>query len=324
VTLVATDEMDDDLEELHNYFSKDREKRRSASVLDAPRNLEALDLLCPPLMPTFDVAAYANKSRTVQRLAALGVQVHKFNRDYRKLRLVLGKDFEEDIQPCVAFLESVGLDSAQVSSFLTHNPLVLGEPLETLDTRVQYLRDKKFSPQAVVDILTAFPQWLSYSIKEVDTNLGFFHKEFLLTGDQTRTLATNLPRFVFYERIKIYKKYHLLGDEFSLSKEQRSELLVNYPAVFMIGEENLQMKFRLFDKMGLSPAAIVANAPMVLTSLHNLALRHYFLKSLGRAVYDPREPGYVSPTLLGLETDQVFASRLARSSLHRYYVWQRQ
>ena len=61
VTLVATDEMDDDLEELHNYFSKDREKRRSASVLDAPRNLEALDLLCPPLMPTFDVAAYANK-----------------------------------------------------------------------------------------------------------------------------------------------------------------------------------------------------------------------------------------------------------------------
>ena len=55
-----------------------------------------------------------------------------------------------------------------------------------------------------------------------------------------------------------------------------------------------------------------------LNQYSQIAERHQFLKSLGRAQYDPGQPQYVSPAALTEGSDVEFAEKVARSNIQLY------
>lgn len=112
------------------------------------------------LKPTFNFAAYINKSDILQQLLKLGVNFHKIEKDAEAAQFILGLKFE-DIKEHIIFLNNLGLTTEQIGYIISKNPLLLKEDLENLEVRINYLKYKKFTNEAILHIIKSNPFWLS-------------------------------------------------------------------------------------------------------------------------------------------------------------------
>lgn len=70
--------------------------------------------------------------------------------------------------------------------------------------------------------------------------------------------------------------------------------------------------------MGISHQQILDHPQTLANRLFRTQDRHEFLVHLGRAQYDPKKEGYISPERLVTGSDQNFAIDVAKSSEHTY------
>ncbi len=83
-----------------------------------------------------------------------------------------------------------------IGYIFTKNAPLLLEDVDHLQTRLGYLRSKKFSGAMVRSVLCDNPYWLTYTVEEIDARLGYFQKTLDLTGDEIRGLAVKLPKLI--------------------------------------------------------------------------------------------------------------------------------
>ncbi|XP_018010618.1 transcription termination factor 3, mitochondrial [Hyalella azteca] len=309
-------------------YDEDTEKASYVLLLDFEKDIKphllwlaVLDRILPNVPQSFNIVTYVNRSKTLQELIKLGVNISKYDEDTEKASYVLLLDFEKDIKPHLFFLHQVGVPVEKWARILTINPYLLKEDLDVLHSRIQYLVAKKFTPQSIATV-AAFPIWLSHSIESIDSKLGFLQKEFHLSGAQVRAVATRLPRIVFYNQMKVRRVKYILSDEFGFSREQRAQLLVENPRIYHLCAYQTTDKLRLITKKMLIPVDMIVKCNKILTCrLHILDNRHFFLKSLDRAQYNPTLPRYVSPELLATLPDADFVSSLAKSTMEAYHMY---
>lgn len=113
------------------------------------------------------------------------------------------------------------------------NPLLFKEDLEDLKTRVEYLKSKRFSHEARARILTQNPYWLMFSTRRVDRRLGYFQKEFRLSGHDLRLLATKEPNLITYNMEHLRKSVFTLKEEMGFSPKELSALIIRRPRLMM-------------------------------------------------------------------------------------------
>lgn len=115
-----------------------------------------------PFFPnTFNLAAYVNNSDTLKNLVNLNVNLSNIEKKPYVVEKILRLDFDKDMKQHIIFLNDfVGLD--EIGKFLTKNPLILCEPLQDLQVRVNYLESKGFKCDQVKRIITANPFWLNF------------------------------------------------------------------------------------------------------------------------------------------------------------------
>ena len=123
---------------------------------------EDISHVAPYLKPTFNFAAYINRSETLQQLLHLGVDLHKLERKQDVMRFVLGLKFDRDVKKYVTFLHDNGLSVDDIAYVFTRNPFVLREDVDNLRVRVNYLLSKKFTGDAIRRILSRNPFWISF------------------------------------------------------------------------------------------------------------------------------------------------------------------
>lgn len=124
---------------------------------------EDLTHVAPYLKPTFNFAAYVNKSETLQELYKLGVDLHRLETKKDVPPYLMQLEFEKDIKGHVEFLHNLGLSIDAIGRLITKNPFIFKESLEDLEVRVNYLKAKRFDDAMVLRILETNPYWLSYS-----------------------------------------------------------------------------------------------------------------------------------------------------------------
>lgn len=118
----------------------------------------------PYLRPSFNFAAYVNKSETLQELVKLGVDLHRIEsrKDSNLVPFILGLDFETNIKNHVLFLSDLGVSNENLGGFFTKNPWFFKESLDDLTVRVNYLKSKKFTNEMILRVVQNNPIWLSY------------------------------------------------------------------------------------------------------------------------------------------------------------------
>jgi hypothetical protein len=160
-------------------------KSDNSLAIDIGKDID-LDLadIRPVLKQAGNLAAYVNESETLQKLVKIGVNFHEIEniKERNGADLLMQLDFEMDIEPRLLWLHSIGIPNKGLGKVITKNPMILGESLDDMKNRVGYLESKKFSPEAIGQIVYNAPKYLTMDVKVADGKLGFYQKEFSLTG----------------------------------------------------------------------------------------------------------------------------------------------
>jgi len=289
-------------------------------LVDHPKPSEEDLMSVRAARPTQTLAALVQESTTLKRLVDLGVPLHLWDTN-NHLGLAVKLDFDRDIAPVVRFLADVGVDPDMIGDILGGNPGLMEEELEDLHTRVNYLTSKLFTRQEIAQLICRSPKWLSFSVAIIDARLGFFQKTFGLEGQEVRDLAVGRPSLITWKGTPAKVKKHIfsLDEEMGFSREELRKMVVEHPSLLKRDESLVLRCFEVLHCEAGIPHHILAHFPTALTGNPlEVAERHQFLTSLGRAQYDPGKPQYVRPTALTEGSDLEFAEKVARSTIQLY------
>lgn len=217
-----------------NEMSDIAVEEKTKSILAPVENPSEIDVE-PTILPTFNLAAYVSKSETLQQLIKLGVDFSRIEKKVGHTKFVLNLDFERDMKEHLMFLtKTINMDPDNLGWFLTKNPIIFKESIDDLQTRINYLESKRFTKDDITSIVSRNPYWLMFSTQRIDRRLGFFQREFGLTGNQTRQLTLSLPKLITYSLHPVRTITFSVLEEMGFDKEETKELLLKSPRIWMI------------------------------------------------------------------------------------------
>ncbi|GFU02822.1 transcription termination factor 3, mitochondrial [Nephila pilipes] len=280
---------------------------------------EFVDCLGPPLPISFNLAAYVNRSESLQQLVCLGVDLSEIEKKPDRAKFILNLEFEKHVRPYIQFFHDHGVSADDMGKLFTKNLYIFKEHIEDLEIRINYMKSKKFNSEAIARIITNNPFFLSRHTKEIDTRLGMYQKQFSLSGNQVRYLVTKCPKLVTYDLMKFREKLVTMKEELGFTNDEMKKLLLMKPKVWMLGRVQVKERFDIVHNlMGISHEMIL-NSPEIFTRrAFIIKQRHFYLVHLNRAQYDPLQPLYVSLRDLVTTTDSEFCEQCAKTSVERY------
>lgn len=304
------------------YNKPNNKGLKNVSDEEADENALSIGEAKKDYVPTFNLAAYVNKSPTLQQFIQLGVNLHSIERRKGLAKFVLGLEFEKDVKPYLYFLQDQGVSPDVFGEFITKNPLFFKIDLDDLQTRVNYLESKNFTPDQRQRIFTRNPFWLMFSTRRIDQRLGYFQKEFRLNGDDVRFLSSKQPRLITYNMEHIRKSSFCIREEMGFDQDELKCLLLNKPRLWMMDSDMLIERFAYAHQTMKLSHDMLIQFPEVLSSREfRLRQRHEFLVTLGRAQYDPEKDLYISPRDLVSGNDYHFVRNVAKSDLETYELF---
>lgn len=152
--------------------------------------------------PTFNIAKVIEDFPALQRLVDMGVDISFWEENFKNgqaIEIAMRLDFEKDVQPRILWLLDRGIDLEKQAVIFTKTPQIFNKSLDELTKMNEYLQSKKFSKESIRDIIVdTNGLWLSNTVVEIDSKLGYFQKKFGLNGNEVRKLATGGPRFILW------------------------------------------------------------------------------------------------------------------------------
>ncbi|EFN76111.1 transcription termination factor 3, mitochondrial-like [Harpegnathos saltator] len=301
-----------------NFLDDDDEK---SITLPKPLDVYTEDLsdIGPYLTSTFSFAKYANKSRIIQELVKLGVELYKLESKEGMVQYILGLDFDRDVKPYITFLYDCGVPADYLGHFITKNPYIFKEDIDDLHTRIRYLRAHEFNINMIKTIICKNPRWLLHSTKDIDGRLSYFQTNFKLKGNEVRIFTVKGPKVVTYHMMHIMANTFSIKQDMEFNDKQMKQLLLRMPRLWVKNRERLIRIFEyVHDEMKLSHDLIVQSPHILLCRKNRLQQRHMFLVEMKKANYDPSKPLYVSPRALVSGTDVDFCRNIAKTSIDVY------
>ncbi|NWX79769.1 MTEF3 factor, partial [Alca torda] len=292
-----------------------------SSALEEISEEEAVQIIAEPLLPLHSstLRDYVDHSETLAKLVHLGVDLSQVEKRQKAGQLLLTLDFEKDIRKILLFLKDVGVEDDQLGPFLTKNPYILGEDLETLETRVAYLKSKKFGKAEIAQMVSRAPYLLLFSVERLDNRLGFFKKELGLSVKKTKDLVIRLPRLLTGKLEPVKENLQVCQIELGFQRNEIQQIVFKTPKILTASKKRLKQTFDyLHNIMGI-PHHMLTRFPQVFNSkLLRIKERHMFLTFLGRAQYDPAQPSYISLDQLVSLPDEVFCTEIAKASIQDF------
>ncbi|KAI5641535.1 mTERF domain-containing protein [Phthorimaea operculella] len=295
------------------------ESTPTASALDAVS--EDVSSISPYFPKSFNLAAYVNSSESLQSLVQLNVNLSKIEKKPYIAEKILKLDFEQNIKKHIFFLKDY-VESEEIGNFITKNPMILCEPLEDLEVRINYLESKKFSRDQICRIVTKNPFWLMFSTKRIDNRLGFYQQKFELSGDEVRMLTTKQPKLITYNLHHIITNTFVIKEEMGFEDKEVKKMLLSKPKLWMINQKALLQRFHYLHNVMKISHSVLLNFPEVLLCRNfRVKQRHLFLQKLGRDQYDPTKENYVPIKALVEDTDVEFCKQYAKCSVNDFNIF---
>ncbi|XP_066157049.1 transcription termination factor 3, mitochondrial [Euwallacea fornicatus] len=283
---------------------------------------EDISYISTYLKPTYNLAAYANRSELIQQLVKLGVDLHHIEKKQPETISFLLKLSFEDIKRHIQFFNDLGVDLKLVANVITKNPRIFQERLEDLEIRVNYLKSKNFSDEAIIRIVSKNPFWLSHSTQDIDNKLGFFQSNFKLTGIEVRQIASMKPQLITWSQDKIKVNIFVIKEEMGFSLDDIKQLILVKPQILMNGQHRLLQTFEYLNNKMDIPYECLLNFPGALSCrATRLKQRHQFLVKLRRDQFNPRKPNYISLDSMVKGTDMHFAIEVAKSTIEEFNLF---
>ncbi|XP_026464590.1 transcription termination factor 3, mitochondrial-like [Ctenocephalides felis] len=120
-TVTTTEELENGIIDWNTELNKIKQDE-NRSVLLPPTQEDDLQSFTPYLKQSFNFAAYVNKSKTLQELVKLGVDLSKLEKIKNVPDYILQLDYDKDIKNRIIYLNGLGVPMEELGKFLTKNP----------------------------------------------------------------------------------------------------------------------------------------------------------------------------------------------------------
>lgn len=268
---------------------------------------------------TFNLAPYADKSEVIQQLVKLGVDLSIVERDRDMTHFLLHANYERHIKGHIKWLVDFGIEPGELGSFITQYPRIFNETFEILEQRIDYLRSKKFTKNAIVKIIRKYPPFLKYSFVDIDAILGFIQKEYRLSGSQVRSMVFQFPQVVNLDPMDVRLKTFSLKEELGFSPKQIAQVVMTVPSLLAKDRREIVKIFDHLHNTGAVKEDVILKFPEVLDGkFDTIKCRLAYLRKLGKDQFDPTEPLFIPLTALSHVDDFIFAAKYANTSLKDY------
>lgn len=282
------------------------------------------DIHVPLPASSFTLRDYVDDSETLKKLVQLGVSLWKLEQRPNVGTLLLKMDFEADIVPRLLFLKDIGVKDSRLGYIISHNPFILTQSLENLETRVNYLVSKKFSLETVASMVSRAPYLLSFSVKRVDNRLDFYQQQLNLSVTNTRNILARRPQLLCGSLEPVKENLKVFEIELGFKKNEIQHIALAVPKVLTANKKKLTQIFDLLHNTMKVPHHQIAKFPQVLNTKYlRIKERHLFLEYLGKAQYDPAQPKYIALDRLVSCPDEMFCSDVAAANLEDFYLFQK-
>ncbi|XP_030003073.1 transcription termination factor 3, mitochondrial [Sphaeramia orbicularis] len=309
-----------------NQISLNLDVTPELSALEEISDDEAITISVPSAIPpaSTSLKEYVDQSETLSKLVQLGVNLWKLEQRPNVGSMLLRLDFETDVVPRLLFLKDIGVEDSRFGYIITHNPFILTESLENLQSRVKYLKSKKFSSETVASMVSRAPYLLNFSVKRLDNRLGFYQQELSLSVSNTRNIVARLPRLLCGSLEPVKENLKVCEIEFGLKKNEIQHIIIAVPKVLTANKKKLTQIFNFLHNTMNIPHRLIVKFPQVLNSKYlRIRERHLFLQYLGKAQYDPAQSNYISLDRLVSLPDETFCTEVALATLDDFYLFQK-
>ncbi|XP_023118775.2 transcription termination factor 3, mitochondrial isoform X2 [Amphiprion ocellaris] len=309
-----------------NQVSFDLDAVAELSALEEITDEEAVGISSPSVVPPASTSLrdYVDKSETLTKLVQLGVNLWKLEQRPHVGSMLLRLDFNKDVAPRLLFLKEVGVEDSRFGYIITRNPFILTESLENLQTRVNYLKSKKFSSETVASMVSRAPYLLNFNVKRLDNRLGFYQQQLGLSTSNTRNIVARLPRLLCGSLEPIKENLKVCEIELGFKANEIQHIVIAVPKVLTANKKKLTQIFDFLHNTMKVPHYLITKFPQVLNTKYlRLRERHCFLEYLGKAQYDPTLPNYISLDRLVSLPDETFCTDLALATLEDFYLFQK-
>jgi mTERF domain-containing protein len=287
-------------------------------------NIDSIEDQIKSLRPAFrpfvyNLAYFVNESKVLQKFIEMGVEIQHWDKDREVCEFILKLDFDRDIAPYLIFLHDLGISPEGFAFIILKNPFLFKENLDNLKTRMKYLESKKFTKENISHIITKMPRWLSIPVEEIDRNLGWYQKEFQLSGAELREVIIGIPKLGVID-LKIPADMKFCFKEFlCYSNEQIKTMIKTSPKLFTKNSETIKNCYNfLIDVMKISDSCISECPQVLYMPFVQLRTRYSFLKRLKCNQFDPTKPNFVSLRDICSTDDEFFCKKIAKSSLEEF------
>uniref|UniRef100_A0A3Q0RVS6 Transcription termination factor 3, mitochondrial n=1 Tax=Amphilophus citrinellus TaxID=61819 RepID=A0A3Q0RVS6_AMPCI len=296
------------------------------SALEEISDEEAVSISVPSGIPPASTTLrdYVDKSETLGKLVQLGVNLWKLEQRPNVGSMLLRLNFNADVAPRLLFLKDIGIEDSRFGYIISHNPFILTESLENLQSRVNYLKSKKFSSETVASMVSRAPYLLNFSVKRLDNRLGFYQQQLNLSANNTRDIVARLPRLLCGSLEPVKENLKMCEIELGFKRNEIQHIVLAVPKVLTANKRKLTEIFDFIHNTMKVPHHLITRFPQVLNSKYlRLRERHLFLEYLGKAQYDPTLPNYISLDRFVSLPDETFCTELALATLEDFYLFQK-
>ncbi|XP_063408188.1 transcription termination factor 3, mitochondrial-like [Mytilus trossulus] len=265
--------------------------------------------------PIYHLAPLVKESVVLSNLVMLGVSLAEIEKQGAADMLVQ-LNYENDVQPLLLFLKEIGVADADLCRVITKNPFLFKAEITDLKVRINYLRSKRFSKVNIASIVTRNSKALSLTVEQLDGQLGYYQKQFKLSGSEVRQSMTKCPKLITQKRFRVQAIKEDLLDILGFTQSEVKKMFMLSPNILLTHIKQLSANFDyLHNVMGLSHKDVLMWPQIFQTITDRLKRRHQFLASLGRDQYDPKKENFVSLHDLVSGTDNYFSENVAKSTI---------
>ncbi|XP_003744272.1 transcription termination factor 3, mitochondrial [Galendromus occidentalis] len=279
-----------------------------------------LDSLGPGMMPTYNVAALADKNEVIRNLVGMGVSVAHWDEKPDVFKTMVKLNWHEDCVPRIEFLvKECGLGNEELARVLRRNPCILSEDMQHMRVRLEFLRNKQeglgLRRADIVRILSKESRWLSQSVEYIENRISFFRNHFALTKAEFTQIVVSRPQVMLVTMRNLALRKFTMIEEMGLSSSEMKAIIKKVPKILTINRFGLLDRFQVLHlDIGYPHEVLVSDPRALLSRASRLKERHAFLKHVGRDQFDRTMPGYISPSVIARGTDEVFVEEVAKST----------
>jgi mTERF domain-containing protein len=205
------------------------------------------------------------------------------------------------------------------ATVIEKNPMLFKESLDSLNIRIDYLKSKKFTEEAIAEMVIKAPRILGLNVEKLDSKLGWFQNEFDLTASELRQIVHSRPKLITLP-LKIISDVRFCLKEFlSFSDSTIKSFIKTYPKLFTKDFKIIEANYNYITKvMKLSDQQIINYPPILQAPLLLIKTRYAFLKHLDRLQFDPTLSNYIPVKSIIEPIETKFVEKYAKSNIIEY------